>query len=134
MSRLYLSIPYNVNVTTLDVALEVKLPSFFFFLVMLNWFKNLFFPAYFESFFDVYMQEKLLVNICLKFWTLLEFNCSDIFVSFTSTLLKNIYFLSDWYLYNVGLICHTATWINHWCTCVPSFLTFPPTSCPFPLN
>ena len=40
--------------------------------------------------------------------------------------LLNFYlFLVDWsLLYNIGLICHTPTWISHRCTCVPSLFFF----------
>ena len=46
---------------------------------------------------------------------------------------KKHLFLVDWsLLYNIGLICHTSTWINRRGTCGPSLLNLPPTSRPFP--
>ena len=42
-----------------------------------------------------------------------------LFISFF--LINSYLFLVDWsLLYNIGLICHTSTRMNHRCTCVPS--------------
>ena len=49
------------------------------------------------------------------------------FISFHTLFLNSYLFLVDWWLlYNIGLICHTSTWINQTCTYVPSLLNLPP--------
>ena len=49
--------------------------------------------------------------------------------------LKNYLFIFNWLM--IGLqycfdFCHTSTWISHRCAFVPSLLSLPPTSRPFP--